>query len=201
MDANTVPPGHSDANKESDQTDKAPSALRYATPLDLFEAIPQVGLLVNSRPRLEEPLDHYLERLKSGTTPEEAITVIGFAVVPRLALWWGYECLRLLPEALTDDDLLLMDQIAMWSTYPSDANRYQVMRTALYSPRRTAAVFLGLAVGWSGGQIAPNDAAPVPVWRCPRALNSAVLSCLAKAPLRNRSVMLARILDLGESLF
>ena len=60
---------------------------------------------------------------------------------------------------------------------------------------------LALAVGWSGGQIAPNDPAPVPIWRAPRSINSAVLSCLSKVDLDRRSVLLARFIDLSANLF
>lgn len=74
------------------------------------------------------------------------------------------------------------------------------MQAALYAPRRSPAVLLGLAVGWSGGPIAPNDTAPVPVYRTPGAINSAVLSCLAGADVRARSVHLARMIDLAGSL-
>ena len=75
------------------------------------------------------------------------------------------------------------------------------MKEALWAPQRTPVVLLGLAVGWSGGQFAPNDPSQVPPYRTPRAVNSAVLSCLAKSSLNRRPIELARFLDLALSLY
>ena len=66
---------------------------------------------------------------------------------------------------------------------------------------RIAVVLLGLAVGWASGGPAPNDPEPSPPHKAPVAINSAVLSCLARTQLRQRPVYLARFLDMAEALF
>jgi hypothetical protein len=186
---------------EPDKTLPPLSALRYETPSDLYSAMPQVSQLTQNRPRAEEDGLEYLLRLRASTTPEEAVTFTAFAALPKMAIWWGYECLRLAGDDLTPADRAMMELVATWTTYPDDENRYRAAKAALYAPVRSPAVFLGLAVGWSGGPIAPNDPAPVPTHRTPRAINSSVLSCLARADLRRRPIRLARFIDQAGSLF
>ena len=186
---------------EPDKTQPPVAALRFEAPSELYQQMPQVGQLTLHRPREEEgPLD-YLARLRASTTPEEAVTYTAFAALPKMGVWWGYECLRLSGEELHHEDRKLVELVANWTQYPDNENRYRVMQAALYAPVRTPAVYLGLAVGWSGGPIAPNDPAGVPLHRAPRALNTAVLSCLARADLQTRSVRLARFIDQAATLF
>lgn len=186
---------------EGEKTRPPVSALRFATPFELYAELPQIRDLTQHRPRETEEGLAYLARLRSSTTPEEAVTFTAFAARPKMAVWWAYECLRSMPEELSREDRELMERVALWTGNPEHQNRYEVMRMALFAPRRTPAVFLGLAVGWSGGQIAPNDPAPVPPFRTPRAINTAVLSCLARADLSRRSIRLARFIDLAQTLF
>lgn len=184
-----------------EKTQPPVSGLRYESPAELFSVIPQIKKLVQHRPREEEDALGFLGRLRSSSTPEEAVTYAAFAARPKMAVWWGYECVRNLPDDLSESDRALMELVARWTTYPDADNRFAAMRRALYEVPRTPAVSLALAVGWSGGPIAPNDPAPVPIWRCPRAINSAVLSCLSKVDLDRRPVLLARFIDLSAAMF
>ena len=187
--------------EEQDKTQPPLSALRFEIPSDLYHNMPQLGRLTQNRPRENEDGLSYLMRLRASTTPEDAVTFTAFAAKPKMAIWWGYECLRLASYELSHDDRRMMELVATWTTYPDDENRFRAAREALYAAVRSPAVFLGLAVTWSGGTIAPNDPAPVPDHRAPRAINSAVLSCLSGAPLTNRPVQLARFIDLAAPLF
>lgn len=175
--------------------------LRYDTLADLFASIPQIAEITTDRPRANENAQDVLFRLRRSDTPEEAITFAAFAFVPKMAIWWGYECLRSIPEVLTPTDRSMMDGIANWIGQPTTAHRHAVMKDALWAPERVPAVHLGLAVGWSGGSIAPNDPAAVPLHRCPRAINTAVLSVLAQANISRRTIYLTRFMDVAQSLF
>ena len=183
-----------------DKTQPPVSALRFDTPVELYAGIPQVRGMTQHRPREGEDNVAYLIRLRGSTTPEEAVTFTAFALVPKLAIWWGYECLRLYSDDFSTADRQLMELVAVWTTYPDAENRFRAMKTALYAPVRTPSVYLALAVGWSGGPLAPNDPAPVPLHRSPRAINSAVLSSLAKADMQQRPVRLARFIDQAAAL-
>ncbi|SOC10467.1 hypothetical protein SAMN05877809_105128 [Rhodobacter sp. JA431] len=186
---------------DPDKTHPPATMLRYGSPEALFLAIPQISEMVQARPREGEEMAAFLSRLRSSTTPEEAVTFTAFAVVPQLAVWWAYECLRLLPEQIEPRDRPLLEAIAGWTAEPTQDRRFALMREALFAPFRSPTVMLALAVGWSGGPLAPNDPMPVPLHRAPRSINAAVLSCLARADLSRRSVLLARFITMAEALY
>ncbi|WP_121632468.1 DUF6931 family protein [Tropicibacter alexandrii] len=190
-----------DITLDADKTQPPVSALRFDTPFELYAQIPHVKQLTQHRPEQDEDALDYLLRLRASTTPEDAVTFTAFAAVPKMAIWWAYECLRLAGEEMSQADREMMELVANWTTFPGNENRYRTMQAALYAPVATPAVYLGLAVGWSGGAIAPNDPAPVPVHRTPRAISSAVLSCLAHSELNQRSVRLARFIEQASALF
>ncbi|OBY24192.1 hypothetical protein A9D60_24655 [Leisingera sp. JC1] len=186
---------------DAEKTQPPVSALRFDRPYALYQSMPQLSRLIQNQPQEQEDGLAFLMRLRASTTPEDAVTFTAFAAQPKMAVWWGYECMRLAADLISEDDRRMMELVATWTTYPDDENRFRAARAALYAPVRSPAVFLGLAVAWSGGAIAPNDPAPVPEHRAPRAINSAVLSCLSKAALADRPVRLARFIDLAAPLF
>lgn len=192
---------HDEQLSDGDSTRPPLTALRHEMPFVLYREMPQLAQLTQHRPRETEDGIDYLMRLRASTTPEEAVTFTAFAALPKMAIWWGYECLRQSAEGFSAPDRVLMELVATWTSYPDNENRYRCMREALFAPVATPAVHLGLAVGWSGGQIAPNDPAQVPPHRTPRAINTAVLSALAKSGLMQRSVQLARFIDQAAVLF
>ncbi|MCX7561628.1 hypothetical protein OS190_18860 [Sulfitobacter sp. F26204] len=189
------------SNAEPDKTQPPVAALRFGSPYELYVQMPHVSQLTLHRPQETERAVDFLYRLRASTTPEEAVTYTSFAAVPKMGVWWGYECLRLSGDSLTPADRQMMELVANWTQYPDNENRYRAMKAALYAPVLTPATYLGLAVGWSGGPIAPNDPAGVPPHRGPRALNTAVLSCLARSDLQSRPIRLARFIDQAAVLF
>lgn len=192
-------------NAESAETDEATrppnTTMRFGTPHELYVNFPEVKALTLHRPREGESAGDYIVRLRGSTTPEEAITFTAFAAQPAMAVWWAYGCLRTMADTLSPEDRGLMEMIAMWSGNPDNTNRWRVMKSALYAPKLTPVGYLGLAVGWSGGSVAPNDPAPVPAWRTPKAINTAVLSSVAHISLQERSRSLARFIDLAGKMF
>ena len=175
--------------------------LRFETLADLYAGVPQLAEQMRERPGMAEEPESFLYRLRHSHTPEEAITFTAFAFVPKLSVWWGYECLRAIPEVLNDLDREMMEHVARWIGTPTLENRHATMKEALWAPEKRPGVHLALAVGWSGGSIAPMDPAPVPVWRCPRSINTAVLSSLAEANISRRAIYLTRFMDMAQSLF
>jgi hypothetical protein len=163
--------------------------------------MPQITEVTHMRPQPGETALAFLLRLRGSGTPEEAVTLTVHAVQPKLAIWWAHECLRQVPDALSPLDREMMEAVGAWIAQPSQTLRHDLMRRALWAQTRSPGVMLGLAVGWSGGSVAPNDPAPVPIHRTPKALNTAVLSMLAKVDLRHRPVYLQRFIDMAETLF
>ncbi len=186
---------------EPEKTRPPLSALRFRTLPELYDALPQLADVTQMRPLAEETPLAFLRRLRGSHTPEEALTLSAHAVQPKIAIWWAHECLRQVPEGLSPMDRTMMEAVAAWIAEPVQAHRHAVMREALWAPTRSPGVMLALAVGWSGGSVAPNDPAPVPPARTCKALNTAVLSVLAKVDLRHRPVFLQRFIDMAETLF
>ncbi|WOI31406.1 hypothetical protein R1T40_00115 (plasmid) [Tritonibacter scottomollicae] len=185
----------------SEKTRPPVRRLRYESPSELYQNDLYLARLTRLRPLDEESGLAFLHRLRGSTTPEDAVAFAAFAAVPQVAIWWAYEVLRL---TLVDADATTRAMLGLsadWIRSPDNANRYRAMQAALYAPVRGPAVYLGLAVGWSGGPIAPNDPAPVAPHRMPQALNTAVLSALAIHDLSARPMLLARTIDLAARLF
>lgn len=186
---------------DADKTRPPMGALRFDNPHELFLSLPQIAELTQHRPRPGEDALAFLNRLRASPTPEEAVTYTAFAALPQMAVRWGYECLRAMADHLDPMDRTMMEMVASWLDHPSTAMRQRVAREALWAPSRSPSVLLGLAVAWSGGPVAPNDPLPAPLHRTPRSVNSAVLSCLARAELARRPAWLERFTDMAEPMF
>lgn len=186
---------------EQDRTIPPLRALRFDRPVDLYKRIPEVGGFTKHRPTEDEDPLGFFERLRGSTTPEDALTYTAFATEPQVAINWGVESLRINLPDLPPDEKQLMSWISQWLDHPSSENRWRTMQVALFAPRRSPTVYLGLAVGWSGGALAPNDPVTLPEWRSPKAVNAAILRALGQVGLEHRSVCLARVLDLAAGLF
>lgn len=192
---------NTETNTETDTTVPPTSALLFASPAELFSATPRLREVTQHKPQDDETFAQFAARLQESSTPEELVTMTAFAVHPKMAIWWGYECLRMMADRLSDEDRELLKIVADWTSYPDAENRYRAMKIALWAPNRTPAVYLALAVGWSGGRFAPNEPAKMPPDRAPRAVSAAVLSCLAQSDLNQRAMYLARFADLAETLY
>lgn len=189
------------SSETEEKTRRPQRSLRPESPAELFTQAAHLSDLVKLRPLPDEDRLRFLARLRFSTTPEEAVTYTAFAALPPSSAGWGYECLRLMAEHLQPQERQMMQQIANWLATPTTRLRHEIMKEALWAPTRGPSVLLGLAVGWSTGTPAPNDPDPSPSHKTPVAVNSAVLSCLARVPLSQRSIFLARILDMAETLF
>lgn len=184
-----------------DRTVPPVQALRFLSPVDLYRSIPEIAGFTKHRPEEGEDALYFFERLRSSTTPEDAVTYSAFATEGHVAIAWGLESIRITLPDVPATDQQLLNFISNWLDHPTADNRWRVMQAALFAPNRSAVVYLGLAVGWSGGALAPNDPVVVPAWRTPKAVNAAVLRTVGQVGLANRSVSLARVLDLAAGLF
>lgn len=189
------------SGEETEKTRPPRRMLRTDSPAELFRQVERLPELVKPRPRPEENGLQFLTRLRGSTTPEEAVTYTAFAALPVAAVGWGYECLRMMVEHLDGSERPMMHLVSDWLNDPTTSRRHAIMRQALWAPVRNPSVLLGLAVGWANGTPAPNDPEISPSHKTPVAINSAVLSCLARTQLRQRPVFLARFLDMAETLF
>lgn len=186
---------------DADHTVPTLPSLRFDSPSELYRRIPEVSGFTKHRPVEGEDAFGFLDRLRASTTPEDAVTYTAFATQPQIAIAWGVEATRITLGEMSADDIHLLNWITLWLDHPSPENRWHVMQAALFAPRRSSVVYLGLAVGWSGGALAPNDPVAVPPWRSPKAVSGAIFRAIGQVGLEQRSVSLARVLDLAAGLF
>ena len=195
---------HADVVRANEVCQKTLSPQRYlrtSTTTHIYSAIPTLAKQTIGRPSNgETPLD-FFNRLRRSETPEDAVTLAAYVPKPQPAIWWAHETLRLLPALLCDNDARLLEHIGRWVQSPNTQSRHWIMRRALFANRQTPTVHLGLAVGWSGGSVAPNDRTGAPRHRCPSAINTAVHATMAKTRTADRPLLRNHILDLAEPLF
>ena len=179
----------------SDQTLPPTRMLRFDSPNDLFQQMPQVAEFVQTAPEQGEGFSDYISRIRQSPTPEDAIVIIAFSSEPQVGVQWAQDAIQTALPGMSPDDMQLMNWVAEWLDMPSSDNRWNTLQRALFAPRRSAAVYLALAVGWSGGPLAPNDPVEVPAWRTPKALSSGVLRALGQVSLEQKQTVLSQMID------
>lgn len=185
----------------SEKTLPPTRAIRFDKVVDLFEQLPEIEKFIETVPWVDEGYRGFLERLRGSDTPEDAVTFAAFALQPQAAIRWGLDCvLELFPE-MPAEETVLVNWISEWLDNPGAEFRWKTLQVALFAPRRSPAVYLGLAVGWSGGPLAPNDLVTVPPWRTPRAVSSAIMRAVGQVQTENRAASLDFVLDHAARLF
>lgn len=171
------------------------SPLRFALAADLLQALPELAAALSARPLPAESAADFLARLATSPIPEEALTFAAQALTPRLAVWWGHECLLARPEVVTTEDRSLLALAARWVSAQDEASRNGALLRALQSPRGPGA-WVALGAGWA----APEVAAPVTGHMTGQAVATGVLLALARIPQEDRRRNLAQCVVMAQSL-
>ncbi len=114
-------------------------------------------------PPAADDLHARYDALRGGDAPADALDYIAHAL-PRLeAVTWAARCLH---DQARDRSLPIRDQLALdhamrWIDEPSDTHRRATHAAAEAAGHRSPERMLGMAVYYSGGSIAPVNAAPV----------------------------------------
>ena len=174
------------------------SRLRFSTARELFETFPTVAEDMMAPPT-ERPSIEYLRDLVTSPTPEDAVTFCAYLLPRRVAVWWGHQCLINLPEGLTGQDKGLLAAAEDWVREPEEDRRYAALDAGMAAQVKTPGAWIALAAGWSGGSMAPSGMAPVvpPPFLTARAVNAAILSAIARVPLKQRAVVLEACVSMG----
>ncbi len=183
-------------------TTEPANGLRVQTASELFAAIPGMAEHISKPP---EPSMHcldYLRRLRLGTTPEEAVTFMGYALLPRHAVWWGHECLKAVPDLLTEQDKAMLELVVAWVAEQDDDSRHAALEAGQAAEVNGPGVWLTLAIGWSGGSISGPGLPPVapPIGVMGLAMNVCLQSALARVPQDKRRRMLDHYIGMAEVL-
>ena len=185
----------------SEQTLPPARAIRFDRVNDLFAEMPEISRFIETSPEHDEGYRGFLERLRASSTPEEAVTFTAFALDSKAGIKWGKECVASLIPDMPPEDTKLMNFVSDWIEDSTSENRWNALQLAMFAPRRSPAVYLGLGVGWSGGPRAPNDLVTVPPWRAPRAISSAVMRAVGQMRTEHRGESLDFVLDRAAGLF
>lgn len=185
----------------SEQTLPPARAIRFENVDALFAEMPQIAEFMVERPVPEEGYRGFLERLRGSHTPEDAVTFTAFAIEAPAAIQWGLDSVLAILHDLSPEDTQLVNWISEWLDEPTTETRWKTLEMALFAPRRTAVVQLGLAVGWSGGPLAPNDLVEVADWRTPRAISAGVLRAVSQVHTDHRPASLDHVLNKAAGLF
>ena len=176
--------------------------LRSQFAQDLFTAMPQLAEDIRTPPLQGQRTLDFMRLLRSAPTPEEALTLLAYALQPRHAIWWGHECLKAAPDLLTGQDIAMLDLLAGWVAEPDEEHRYAALDGATQALSRGPGVWMALAAGWSGGSMSDPKLPPVPPppFLMGRALNAGVLGALARVPQDKRRRTLDHFTGIGEVL-
>lgn len=172
--------------------------LRFNTARELFETFPTAADDMTAQPGDQPSLD-FLRGLVSSQTPEDAVTFCAYLLPRRVAVWWGHQCLVNLPEGLTSQDQGLLALAEDWVREPEEDRRYAALDAGMAAQVKTPGAWIALAAGWSGGSMTPAGMAPVPPppHLTARAVNAAVLSAVARVPLKQRAAVLSACVSMG----
>lgn len=153
---------------------------RFPLAKDLYDTIPEIRDDLTARAGKEETLD-YIRKLLGSPIAEEAITFCAYLLPKREAVWWAFQCLKTLPEALGEHDHHMLELAENWVRNPGEDSRYRVLSPAMDAEQKTPGTWVALAAGWSGGSmLEPSQpAVEPPAYLTPRAINAAILSSLA----------------------
>lgn len=174
------------------------NGFRFASALELFRAYPSASQDIRAKPSGDPPLV-FCEKLTASRTPEEAITFCGYYLPDRVCVWWGHECLRNLPSVLEDQDIHMLALVYSWINEPSTYRRHDMLERALKAEARTPGVWIALAGGWSvEGQARTQTRDPR--FLTSRAVNTGILTALARVPLTERQDVLVDLVAMGAQL-
>jgi len=174
--------------------------LRFNTAAELFEAFPTVAADMLAKPTSQPSLD-FLRGLVQSPTPEEAVTFCGYLLPRRVAVWWGHQCLTRLPGGDDPGEQALLALAEDWVREPDEERRYAALNAGMAPRMRSAAAWICLGAGWSGGSLAPSGMAPVvpAPHLTARAVNAGILTAVARAPAAQRGELISSCVAMGIS--
>ena len=183
-------------------TTEPANGLRVQDAGQLFAAIPDMADHIAKTPDAGVHCLDFLRRLRLGATPEEAVTFMGYALLPRHAVWWGHECLKATPELLTDQDKAMLELVVAWVAEQDEDSRFAALEAGQGAEVNGPGVWLNLAIGWSGGSISGPGLPPVPppIGVMGVAMNVSLQSALARVPQDKRRRMLDHYIGMAEVL-
>lgn len=154
--------------------------LRFASALQVFEAYPTACEDIEEAPADIEPIA-FLNRLRTGGTPEDAIGFCAYLLPKREAVWWSCQCIRAIMTGMSHADRALVEIAEAWVSKPEEANRLIALEEGLKASDSGPPAWTALAAAWSGGSLIGEPYQPVPPapFLTAQAVRAAVLTAIA----------------------
>ncbi|WP_299813786.1 hypothetical protein [uncultured Roseibium sp.] len=176
------------------------SRIRFTRAKQVFETYPELSETVKEPASDIAPQDYTLE-LRDGDAPLTALAYFAHVLPKREAVWWGMKCVAGLDGPGTPDDRQVLVLSETWVREGDEDARAAVHAAAEAARTESAAVWIGLAAGWSGGSLSPNPEHRVemPDDLTAKAVNTALLIALGTVEPDKRDEALNSCLSAGLS--
>ncbi|PVB63586.1 hypothetical protein [Labrenzia sp. 011] len=176
------------------------SRIRFTRAKQVFETYPELSETVKVPSSDIAPQDYTLE-LQDGEEPVTALAYFAHVLPKRESVWWGMKCVAGLDGNSTEDDRQILVLSETWVREGDEDARAAVHAAAEAARSDSAAVWIGLAAGWSGGSLSPNPEQRVdmPDDLTAKAVNTALLIALGSVDLARRDEALKSCLSAGLS--
>lgn len=153
---------------------------RFATTKDLIASFPTAAVDVGEEGS-DEGAVAFVRRCQDEGREDSAISFCSYLLQRREAIWWGLGGLSVM-EGLAPVEREHLDLVRAWTAKPEEARRRACLDKALESSPKLPTTWLALAVGWSGGSIAPPHAPPLAASpsQTPQAVRVALLTARSR---------------------
>jgi uncharacterized protein DUF6931 len=131
------------------------SRIRFTKASQVFEAYPELSGTV-TEPSSDVAPEEYATELQQGADPMSALAYFAHVLPKRESVWWGMKCVAGLDQAKNETDREILALSETWVRDGDEESRVAVHSAAEASKGDHAAVWIGLAAGWSGGSLSPN---------------------------------------------
>lgn len=176
------------------------SRIRFTKAKQVFETYPELSETVSEPSSDVTPEDYALE-LRDGDAPLTALAYFAHMLPKREAVWWGVKCVIGLDGARSETDRRILALSETWVREGDEEARAAVRAAAEAEKADSAAVWIGLAAGWSGGSLSPNPdyRVEMPDDLTAKAVNAAVVIALGNVEAAKRQEALKSCLSAGLS--
>ena len=176
------------------------SRIRFTRAKQVFETYPALQEMVREPSTAMTPEDFAVE-LQQSDEPLTAVAYFAHVLPKREAVWWGLKCVSGLDRTAKESDKQLLALSENWVREGDEEARAEVHSAAEAAKDDSAAAWIGLAAGWSGGSLSPNPDYKVemPDDLTAKAVNTAILIALGGVPPAERDEALNSCLSAGLS--
>lgn len=176
------------------------SRIRFTKANQVFETYPDLSEMV-SEPSSDVVPEEYATELQESDAPLSALAFFAHVLPKREAVWWGMKCVEGLVRDKSENDQKVLALSEAWVREGDEEARVAVHKAAELSKTDSAAVWIGLAAGWSGGSLSPvvDQRVEMPDDLTAKAVNTALLIAMGTVGPAQRQDALNSCLSAGLS--